>query len=132
MTERITSGQLGDYVGRTVEVLFRGKIYEHPLTGSDPYSVGVGGGHTIPERVLSYAALIGVEPIPVPPEPMGLGAVVLVTPADPDDIDPFRVVRTEGDSRFPFLESFTTRYSWAMLQNAGSLQVLSEGVIGNE
>ena len=98
MSEQITPDQLGEHVGREVEVTLRGTIDEmaHVLSGA----VGI-SDYFIKEA----NATITLIPAPVPDEPTGLGAVVEVV--IPDVSYPTHYVRrceqTENDDAAPWV-----------------------------
>lgn len=126
MTEQIVElvyvDQLLDYVGRDVEVVFRGKV----LTAKDTPVVLV--NETSPEgfglSILKQARSIGLLPVPPPEEPKGIGAVVRVKPPGERA---FIVVRI-GDGAYPFYDVYLASQDWASLVNRGTCTVLSPGV----
>ena len=100
MSEQITPHQLGDHVGREVEVTFKGTIRHGGagITLSD-------GSWWPPDFLRSESSTITLLPRPVPDEPTGLGAVVEVV--IPDVSYPTHYVRrceqTENDDAAPWV-----------------------------
>ena len=75
MSEQITPDQLGDHVGREVEVTMRGRIVD---TASPCIVNAAAGGNWYPSALRAMDTTITLLPAPVPDEPTGLGAVVEV------------------------------------------------------
>lgn len=124
MTEQIVElvyvDQLLDYVGRDVEVVFRGKV----LTSRDTPVVLLNETDAFGQSVLAKARSIGLLPVPPPDEPKGIGAVVRVKPPGERA---FIVVRI-GDGAYPFYDVYLASQDWASLVNRGTCTVLSPGV----
>jgi len=118
MNTQITPDQLGDHVGREVEVRMRAKI--------------VGDGYlNFPDSrwhrsaLMSNKATITLLPAPVPDEPTGLGAVV--------EVGSWRAVRADHKNQDPFITytqgEFTGWRSWdRIVRDHPNLTVIHPGV----
>ena len=97
MSEQITPDQLGEHLGREVEMTMRGRIVD----AASPCIVSVLRQSSLREN----GATITLLPAPVPDEPTGLGAVVEVV--IPDVSYPTHYVRrceqTENDDAAPWV-----------------------------
>lgn len=97
MSEQITPDQLGEHLGREVEMTMRGRIVD----AASPCIVAVLRQSSLREN----GATITLLPAPVPDEPTGLGAVVEVV--IPDVSYPTHYVRrceqTENDDAAPWV-----------------------------
>ena len=102
MSEQITPDQLGEHLGREVEMTMRGRIVD----AASPCIVNAAaGGNWYPSTLRAMEITITLLPAPVPDEPTGLGAVVEVV--IPDVSYPTHYVRrceqTENDDAAPWV-----------------------------
>lgn len=123
MSEQITPHQLGDHVGREVEMTMRGRIVD----AASPCIVNAAaGGNWYPSTLRAMDTTITLLPPPVPDEPTGLGAVVRV---DESSGESSIITRTNNAAGYPWYSDEHGWKDWEMFTASYAvLTVIHPGV----
>ena len=120
MSTQITPDQLGEHVGREVEVTMRGKILDNRGIAFR------GGWMWVGDTLASADAKITLLPAPVPDEPTGLGAVVRV---DESSGESSIITRTNNAAGYPWYSDEHGWKDWEMFTASYAvLTVIHPGV----